>query len=150
MDSLQQQAHDLGIDQQVTFHGWCETAKVKDLILQSRAVVVPSIWHEPAGLVTLEAAAAGRAVIASRVGGIPEYADSSFARLVPPNDIPALADELTFFATTPARATEMGRAGLECARTTFSMRSFLNKMHGLYELAQEDTASRTSPSSVPS
>jgi len=37
-----------------------------------RAVIVPSIWHEPLPYVVAEAILRGRIVIASRVGGIPE------------------------------------------------------------------------------
>lgn len=38
--------------------------------------VVPSIWQEPAGRVVLEAMAAGCALLTTRRGGIPEYAEN--------------------------------------------------------------------------
>ena len=42
---------------------------------QIRAVIVPSIWHEPWPYVVVEAITRGRFVIASRIGGIPEQVE---------------------------------------------------------------------------
>lgn len=145
--SLQQRVRTLGIENNVTFHGWCDSSEVETLLQQSRAVVVPSVWHEPAGLVTLEAAAASRPVIASRVGGIPEYADSSFARLVSPNEVSALADELTLLATDLELATRMGQAGVRAASTTFSMDTFVRRMDALYDLAKRDSSPHSTSAS---
>ncbi len=54
-------AAELGQADRVVFHGWLSEREVAVLVRASRAVVFPSVWHEPAGLVTLEAAAHGRA-----------------------------------------------------------------------------------------
>lgn len=129
------EAERLGLSARVTFHGWVAPEAVTDLIRGARAVVVPSLWHEPAGLVTLEAAAYGRAVVASRVGGIPEYALESFATVVPPNDDAGLAAALTRLAGDWELATDMGRKGLEAAATRFSMEAFVQRQHALYALA---------------
>lgn len=48
--------------------------------------VVPSIWDEPAGLVIIEALASGLPLIASKKGGIPEYADDKCALFIEAND----------------------------------------------------------------
>ncbi|MBV9359033.1 MAG: glycosyltransferase family 4 protein, partial [Chloroflexi bacterium] len=51
------------------------------------AVVCPSIWDDPFPTINLEAMAAGRAVVGSRVGGVPEAVlDGVTGRLVPPRD----------------------------------------------------------------
>lgn len=46
--------------------------KPEQLLSQIDVLVVPSLWHEPLGMVTVEALAAGVPVIAAARGGIPE------------------------------------------------------------------------------
>jgi glycosyltransferase involved in cell wall biosynthesis len=132
-----------GLEGRITFHGWVKGAEVPALILRARAVLFPSLWQEPAGLVTLESAAYGRAVIASAVGGIPEYALDDFARSVAPNDTDALVNALTDLVDDAERAEAMGRAGYGLARSRFSMKQFLDRLDALYELALEDRILRT-------
>jgi glycosyltransferase involved in cell wall biosynthesis len=43
-----------------------------DIIGKAKALVIPSLWHEPFGRVVVEAYAKGTSVIGSRMGGIPE------------------------------------------------------------------------------
>ena len=131
-EELEVLARELGIDGQVTFHGWVESALIADLMRQARAVVFPSVWHEPAGLVSLEAAAYGRAVIASATGGIPEYALPSFAHLTAPRDVPGLASALERLAVDPAQADAMGRRGRKAAATQFAMASFVARVEKWY------------------
>lgn len=130
-------AADLGVRAQVTFHGWVDQTAVPALLEQARAVVFPSVWHEPAGLVSLEAAAHGRALITSEVGGIPEYAHEDFALLAPPHDVAALADHMTTLATAPDRAETMGQRGRQRVRTHHTMRAFLHEMDQVYNAVHE-------------
>jgi glycosyltransferase involved in cell wall biosynthesis len=59
------------------------------------ALVVPSVWPEPFGIVVLEALAAGRPVVGSRIGGIPEIVrDEREGLLVAPADARALSAAL--------------------------------------------------------
>ncbi|HET6566631.1 MAG TPA: glycosyltransferase family 4 protein [Rhodothermales bacterium] len=130
---MQALARRLKIADRLTFHGWLPVEEVAALIREARAVVVPSLWHEPAGLVTLEAAAFGRPVIASRAGGIPEYALEEFALLVSPGDVEGLARGITLFAEEADMADRMGEAGMEAARTRFSMGRFVERQNMLYQ-----------------
>jgi glycosyltransferase involved in cell wall biosynthesis len=123
---------DLEIGHRVTFHGWLESEGVNSLISAARAVAVPSTWHEPAGLVTLEAASQGRAVVASAVGGIPEYARPEFAVLAPPRDTDALAIHLRRLASNYDWAAEMGRRGHALMQREFSMDHFLDRLEDVY------------------
>jgi starch synthase len=95
------------------------------LISGATVFVVPSVY-EPLGIVNLEAAACGTAVVASAVGGIPEVvADGVTGLLVPydPDDVPAfeagLAARVTELLHNPERAARMGEAGRERVLTEF-------------------------------
>jgi glycosyltransferase involved in cell wall biosynthesis len=62
---------DLKLEGRAKLLGLCRD--VQPYILAADCLVCPSVWGEAAGLVNLEAQACGTPVIASRIGGIPEY-----------------------------------------------------------------------------
>ena len=141
-DAMETLTTRLGLDHRVTFHGWVDPDRVPALMAQSRAVVFPSLWNEPAGLISLEAAVAGRAVIASEAGGIPEYATDDYAILVPPGKTDPLADALLHLATDYNEAVQMGRAGRRRVPDRFDLDTFLSEIDALYDTV------RTAPSSL--
>lgn len=72
VDHLQGLVADLGINDRVTFSE-ASRAKIRSRYLAADAVVFPSEWPEPFGLVPLEAMACGRPVVATGTGGSSEY-----------------------------------------------------------------------------
>jgi glycosyltransferase involved in cell wall biosynthesis len=77
----------------------------------STLLVLPS-RSEGMGRVVVEAAARGRAVVASRVGGIPDVVvDGETGLLVPPADPGPLADALRRVLADPALAERLGASG---------------------------------------
>ena len=86
-------------------------AEVIELLSHATLFVCPSVY-EPLGIVNLEAMACGTAVVASRVGGIPEVVvDGETGLLVPPGDATALADAINELVAAPERARAFGEAG---------------------------------------
>lgn len=131
-------AKHLGLIDKVTFHGWVNEAKVFQLLQAARALIFPSVWHEPAGIVSLEAAAVGRPIIASRVGGIPEYiADQQSTLLVNPNDVYGLTHNIEQLALNWSLAKQLGEEGRKMVQDRFSMKQHLDKLMQLYELARQ-------------
>jgi starch synthase len=92
---------------------------VIELLSHATVFVCPSVY-EPLGIVNLEAMACETAVVASRVGGIPEVVvDGETGILVEPGDPDGLARAIDELVAAPARAEAMGRAGRERAVRDF-------------------------------
>jgi glycosyltransferase involved in cell wall biosynthesis len=81
---------------------------VPALLEAADVVVVPSRW-EARALIVQEAMRAGRPVVATRVGGIPDLTGAG-ALLVPPGDPAALAAAVSSVLDQPALAARLGRA----------------------------------------
>lgn len=146
---LRDRVQQLGMSDRVTFHGWVNLDQALDLMQNARAVIFPSIWHEPAGFISLEAAAMSRAVIGTRVGGIPEYAGLlQNALLVKPNSEPELADAMTQLATDWALAAQLGQQGRERVAQHFGVHQHLEHLMQVYQHAMLDKASLMEKMSV--
>jgi glycosyltransferase involved in cell wall biosynthesis len=79
---------------QIEFQDRIEPSDVPDWLASVGLCVFPSIW-ETFSYVTLEAAQAGKAIIGTRTGAVPEILDEGRAGLmVPPEDVKALAEAL--------------------------------------------------------
>jgi len=103
----------LGLESCVEFLGSCPPERIPQIMAHARALVVPSIY-EGMPLVILEAMAAGKPVVASRVSGIPEVVeDGETGWLVPPENIDALVEVLTEIGEKPTEAKRRGRCGRE-------------------------------------
>jgi starch synthase len=113
--------------------GMLQKTEVIQLLSHASLFACPSVY-EPLGIVNLEAMACGAAVVASRVGGIPEVVDDGVTGLlVPPDDPSALAAAMNAVLTDPKRAAAMGRAGRERAVTEFGWAAIARQTVDLYE-----------------
>jgi len=75
--------------------------------------VIPSLWADPCPTVTLEAMAAGKPVIASRIGGLPdEVVEGVTGLLTTAGDVDALRDAMRLLLSDAALCERMGAAGL--------------------------------------
>jgi starch synthase len=121
----------------VWLSGMLAKREVIQLLSHATAFACPSLY-EPLGIVNLEAMACGTAVVASRVGGIPEVVDDGeTGLLVPPDDPAALADGLNALLGDPDRATWMGQQGRKRAIAEFGWPAIAAQTAALYaELAR--------------
>ena len=102
----------LGLGPRVRFTGFLKDDRTLAAAFRdARLFVLPS-EYESFGLVLLEALAQGTPVVASRVGGIPEFIpDGSAGRLVPPGDEKALGEALLELWDDDARRRAWGAFG---------------------------------------
>ncbi|WP_409234595.1 glycogen synthase [Streptomyces sp. PA5.6] len=113
--------------------------QIIQLLTHAAVFVCPSVY-EPLGIVNLEAMACGTAVVASRVGGIPEVvSDGTTGLLVPyresepadfEHDLGLLMNRL---ATDPERSGAMGRAGRHRAVREFGWDVVARRTVEVYE-----------------
>lgn len=100
--------------------GWRDHAGAMALYPQADICVVPSIWEEPFGLVAVEAMAASRPVIASKVGGLQDIVrDGHTGYLFPPGDATSLAECLEILLDRPELRMRMGRVGRQVVEAEY-------------------------------
>lgn len=130
---LEALAASLGIADRVRFLGPLDTGALKSFYARIHALVVPSVWEEPAGLVLVEGALAGVPLVASRVGGIPEIVrDPEEALLAPPGDPAALAAALRRTLTEPEKSAARAARAKERAQS-FRIGPYLKAMDEFVE-----------------
>ncbi len=105
---------------------------VEDLMAAVDVVVIPSREPDAITRVAAEAMAAGKPVVASRIGGLPEAIEHErTGLLVPPADPEALARALRRLLLDPQLARALGEAGRVQAEK-FSLRTHVEAMLRLY------------------
>jgi len=101
---------------------------------RSSIALAPSAWPEPFGLVVIEAMAAGRPVIASRTGGLPDIVvDGETGLLVPPGDPDALRQALERLLADRELRERMGQAGRRRV-TEFRARTIVPLVEQIYQM----------------
>ena len=121
----------LGISAGVNFMGFRQD--IPEILSILNVFVLSSLW-EGFPVSILEAMAAGKPVIASKVGGIPEAViDEKTGILVPPEDEKALAGAIEFLLNKGKIASEMGMAGRRRAEEHFSLQRMTGEIEAAYE-----------------
>jgi glycosyltransferase involved in cell wall biosynthesis len=147
--SMEKLAQQMGLNDRITWHGWCNADKLAALYQQCLATVFPSLWPEPAGLVTLESYAHYRPVIASAVGGIPEHVqDGKTGILVIPNHIQQLATAINELATNYQKSRLMGEQGQAWFQTEFTIDVHIQRLAKIYSQTIANFQPRVSDSGI--
>jgi len=129
--SLQALAEELGIGRDVFFIGRCE--QVAELLAVSEVCVLTS-KAEGFSNAILEYMAAGRAVVATDVGGAREaVVEGDTGLLVPAGDDAAMAERIISLLGEPERAREMGERARRSVKEKFSCEAQLARTVNLYD-----------------
>jgi glycosyltransferase involved in cell wall biosynthesis len=118
-EALKKMAFDLGIADRVRFIGVVENPI--EAMAGMDAIVLPSLWEGMPNAV-LEAMAAGKPVVASRIAGMDELVQDGITGLLcSPGNAGELAAALLRLARDRQLACAMGQAGRRLAREKFSI-----------------------------
>ena len=140
---LEQRAFDLGLARSCLFLGYQEDVAAWYAICDA---VVLSSASEGTPVTIIEALAAGRPVVATRVGGVPDVVeDGETGFLVGRGDTAAMAERLEVLARDPALRTSMGETGRERVLRRYAVERLVGDVDALYrELLGSDVSSPTS------
>lgn len=140
--ALEQKSRDLRIDDCVEFLGWVPDAA--KLVLPSCDVFVQSSLWEAMSIVVLEAMAAARPMVVTRVGeNSHAIVDGESGLLVPPADTDALAMALARLLTDRAMARRLGASARQRYLDRFTIRPMIDAYESIYyDLARRATDGR--------
>jgi glycosyltransferase involved in cell wall biosynthesis len=126
---LERRAAELGVSDRVQLTG--ATDRLAELYTAADVVVVPS-WAEPFGLVVAEAMAAGRPIVASAGGAIPELIENeTTGLLVPPRDPAGLAVAIVRMLQEPELRARLGEAAQRVVREKFTIARYSSEIQAV-------------------
>lgn len=126
-NDLERLAKDLNLRERIIFLG--ARRNIPEILNQIDIFVMPSLW-EGLGLALLEAAAAAKPIVASKVGGVPEIIENGETGiLAEAKNVKSLADGLEHVLLGEQESILMGQRARESVREKYS----LERMVLLYE-----------------
>ncbi len=140
METLQKEANALGLTAHCAF-----TGQVNGMGPYYRAMDIQALPSFSEGMpnAALEGMLLGKALVASRVGGVPEVVrDEKDGLLLPPGDEEALAAALLRLANDAALRERLGEAGRARALAEFTPRVRAGRILNLYTALLQDNVGR--------
>jgi glycosyltransferase involved in cell wall biosynthesis len=129
-DKCRALAASLGLSDHVRFLGLRDD--VERIYAAADVVVMPSLWDEAFGLVVVEAMAAGRAVVVTRSGAMPELVAGGRGIVVPKRDELAMAGAIGRLLDDDALRARMGQAAHARAVAHFSLPVWIDRIMAEY------------------
>ena len=129
--SLRRLVHEKSLSRVVTFLGW-----KKELIkvYPDLDIVVLTSRNEGTPVSLIEAMASGKAVVATRVGGVPDVVqDGVTGYTVPVGNLSQFVERIELLLHRQDLRKQLGEAGREWVRSRFSKEQLLRNIRTLYE-----------------
>jgi D-inositol-3-phosphate glycosyltransferase len=125
---------ELGIREQILFPGYIANRELPSYYSLADLAVFPSLADETFGMGICEAMGCGRAVLSTRVGGIPELVtDGETGVLVEPRNWEELGDRMDRLLSNPELRSHLGVKALGRARNFFTWEKVADRLQGIYQ-----------------
>lgn len=136
VDQVRALVAEKGLEGHIVVLGWIGEAEKLERMKQAATVVLPS-YNEGLPMSILEGMAAGKAIVSTTVGAIPEVIAAENGILVEPGDIQALAEALLRCSGDVEMLERMSRENLEKAEEVFSIRRMHQQLAEYYMQAMK-------------
>lgn len=148
VDRCRALAGELGLGERVRFLGL--RRDIDAIFAACDVAVVPSRAPEAFGLAVVEAMAAGKPVVVSDCGAMPELVGyGRYGTVVPPGDAGALADALGRLLDGPVFAGQLGRAARERALAVYGLERWVDRMSAHYAAVAPELGDLRRPDPAP-
>ena len=125
---------DNNLKDRVKMLGFLNSNQIKEYISNCSFVVVPSIWYENCPYSILETLATGKAVIGSKIGGIPELIEQDInGYLYDYDDVDELSKLINKLFTNENLRKKMGVESRKLAEKNYSIDAYYKKLNNYYE-----------------
>lgn len=126
----------LGLESRVTFKGYLPQDELQDFYREASAVLVPSVWPEPMGLVGLEAMRNALPVVAFDAGGVRDWLrDGENGFLVPWMDTGLYAEKIDALLADKQLARAMGGRGFARFARDYDFNDYIGRLEDLFSRA---------------
>lgn len=131
----------------VQFMGRLGPKEMAAFYREARFLVVPSKWFEGCPLVVSEAMSHGLPVVASRIGGLPEFVEEgTTGYLFEPGNAGELTDRIRSLWADPEHGQRLGEAGRQKAIREYDEQRYYERLMSIYHRAIELNGSQSPPS----
>lgn len=134
LEKVKKQIHTLNLQDQISIEGWCDLEKKIALLRATSVLILPS-YSEGLPVAILEAMAAGKVIISTPVGGIPELViPQQNGFLVKPGDVNSLANaiEQTLLPVNEAVMITISSRNVQRISEAFDRRIVYDTLMALY------------------
>jgi glycosyltransferase involved in cell wall biosynthesis len=111
--------------------GWLDRPALRHLLADARALIFPSRWQEPFGIIGVEALSVGTPVIAMVRGGMSDWADHG-TLCIEPGDTARMARAIQTLNRDPALAATLGQAGWASVRQRYQESQVMERLWSIY------------------
>lgn len=132
LNYLKQLSKSLKLDNSIIFTSVLDQKEIPKAYAACDVFVLPSLF-ESFGISLIEAQAAGKPVIGTNVGGVPEtFIPNETGMLINPGDVKQIEVETTRLLSDITLANQMGKKGSKFVEVTFSMQNNLSHILRIY------------------
>lgn len=120
------------LDKYVSVLGWVDDAEKKEVLLKADTVVLPS-YNEGLPVALLEAMAAGKVILSTPVGGIPDLITEGLnGFLITPGDVNGLVKHIKHISQSPDQMAVISKNNAEKIKEEYSSHEINGQLFELY------------------